>query len=123
MKIYICNAFSLSMLDRSTQTADPRFGTVIAGMVKFPRVPRPIEDPERFIIEAQRADAEIISALGHASMQGIFEKILGVDCPVNRVNVHLTTGRHALVGQYIGPPIEKRATELPDGAVIEWWLI
>lgn len=124
MKVFICNAFSLSMLDRKQQGCDQMFGTILNGGIRFPRIPRPVDDPAAFIATAiDSAGAEIESSLGHAATQGLFESILGIDCPINRTNVHLTPDAHALVGQYIGPRLEEGATKLPEGARIEWWLI
>ena len=67
--------------------------------------------------------AEIVSVLGHASTQALFEKALGVPIPVNRTSLKLGSGERILVGQYMGPRLPEGATELPEGATLEWWVI
>ena len=43
---------------------------------------------------------------------------------MNRVSVKLDNpDLHAIIGQYSGPRLEEGATELPEGARIEWWII
>ena len=118
MKIYICNAFSLSMLDRETQARfdrDPLGG---------PRTPRPVEDvAEWFVAWRSHSEIEVISAVGHADTAAIFSSILFYPVKVNRVSVKLDIDSKALIGQYIGPRLPEGATELPEGARIEWWFI
>jgi len=114
--IYICNAFSLSMLDREAQRKELDAGG-------RGRVPRPIDDPVAFLRSWEAHDAEIVSAVGHADTARVFSKILGRDVEQNRVNVKLGLYKLALIGQYIGPRLPEGTTELPEGAKIEWWVI
>jgi Domain of unknown function (DUF1874) len=110
MKIYICNAFSLSMLDREAQRRGPR------------RFPEPVDHPA-VLLQADYKDAEIISAVGHADTAAIFTHILGRGVPVSRISVRLVGDDRALIGQYIGPRLPEGATMLPEGARIEWWIV
>ena len=66
MKIFIGNAFSLSMLDREAQRnpAGDAVGTV--------RIPRPVDDPVGFIADWQQAGAEVVSVIGHADAAAVF---------------------------------------------------
>ena len=117
--LYICNTFSLSMLDRDSQ-------------LSAPRIPKPIDNPEYFL-GATYKRTKVVSAVGHADTASIFAEILDVDSfpeffpnglKPNRINVSLTNPKdHALVGQYIGPRLPEGATTLPEGARIDWWLI
>jgi hypothetical protein len=107
MKVYICNAFALSMLDRAEQETRPR-------------VPRPVADPRAWLA-AQPADAEIISAVGHADAAAVYAAALGRPVPANRINIRLAGNDRLLVGQYVGPRLPEGATALPEGAKIEWW--
>ena len=99
--LYLCNAFSLSMLDRRDR-----------------RTPIPIDDPRRFL-----EGRDFVSAVGHAETATIFAQILGVPVALNRVSVKLGENDAALIGQYVGPRLPEGATTLPEGARIEWWLI
>lgn len=63
------------------------------------------------------------SAVGHADTANVFASQLGTDVPANRVTVALEKGDTALVGQYRGPRLPEGASELPEGATIQWLLI
>jgi hypothetical protein len=114
MTIYICNSFSLSMLDRATQLAELQEG---GG-----RAPTPISvDAAKRILESARS--QIVSAVGHADTAAVFSKLLDRPVEVNRVSIKLTPHDMAIVGQYVGPRFPEGATQLPEGATIEWWLV
>ncbi|MCB9172305.1 MAG: DUF1874 domain-containing protein [Ardenticatenales bacterium] len=72
--------------------------------------------------ETMRVDAPQ-SAVGHESTAAVFSAVLGEKVDANRVSVTLRRGDKALLGQYRGPRLEEGATELPDGATIEWALV
>ena len=72
--------------------------------------------------EAMRVEAPQ-SAVGHANTAAVFSAVLGEPVAANRVSVTLRRGDKALLGQYRGPRLEEGATELPDGATIEWALV
>lgn len=114
MRIFLLNAFSLSMLDRETQRRDD--AAVLT--------PRPIGDPVAYLALCEAAGAEIVSAVGHADTATVFANVLGRSVPVNRTSVKLTRGETAgLIGQYVGPRLPEGARELPAGARIEWWVV
>ena len=96
----ITNAFSLNMLP-------PRFRGVVSV------APLTLAD-------AQGLAKGAAAAGGHADTAGLFERILGVPVPTNRATVALDVGMGLLVGQYRGPRLPEGATELPEGASIEW---
>ena len=124
MRLYISNAFSLSMLDRNQQKGHPNGYTPSSRPGQMARLPRPVDDPVRIVREWGEAGAEIISALGHPSTQKIMEDALGISVPVNRICLTLEDpSTHVLVGQYIGPRLPEGATELPEGAILEWWIV
>jgi hypothetical protein len=110
MTIYVCNAFSLSMLDREAQeNSESR------------RAPIPLsEDGARTIL---RGATNVVSAVGHADTAKVFSAILGRRVEVNRMSVKLSPSDLALIGQYVGPRLPEGATELPHGATIEWWIV
>ena len=104
MTIYICNAFSLSMLDRNGAQRAP---TAIS-----------LETAKRF---ARAASA--VSAVGHADTAAVFSEILGVPVICDRITVKLTTNDLALIGQLTGPRLPEGCKTLPENATIEWWII
>ena len=111
MTVYVTNAFSLSMLDREDQKS-----------VESRRAPIPVSvDKARRILDMARSP--IVSAVGHADTAAVFSTILGREIATNRVSVKLTREDAAIVGQYVGPRLPEGATKLPEGAVIEWWLV
>lgn len=117
MKILIGNAFSLSMLDRLSQSA------VGNSVYSGPRIPRPIKDPRVFLEAWEMEKVEIESVVGHADTAALFSTILGRPIAVNRSNIKLTPDVRMLVGQYVGPRLPEGTTTLPDGATIEWWVV
>lgn len=117
MKIFICNAFSLSMLDRNVQRRSP-FDPLFR-----PRIPHPEIDPIDFLKLWEENGAEIVSAVGHESTANIFSAVLDRPIPANRTSVKLDDDSMALIGQYVGPRLPEGATTLPEGATIEWWVV
>ena len=118
MKFFICNAFSLSMLDRVQQSGRDAMDGV--------RVPKPLSDESlnEWLNLFLNGKVEYESAVGHADTARIFTDQLCIPVPVNRVSVKLDhPDLHAIIGQYSGPRLEEGATELPEGARIEWWII
>lgn len=106
--IVVCNAFSLNML------ADLSRECVIEVL------PRTVEDI-RGAVEEDGLRLE--SAVGHPDTAALFSHLLGVNLEAKRVNLTLGPGDQLLVGQYRGPRLPEGATELPEGATIEWCLV
>ena len=102
--IIITNAFSINMLTSSTNVNFERIST---------------ETARTFIKEAD----DIISAIGHADTAHIVGDILGIEVEPNRMSVQLTSDETLLVAQYTGPRLPEGATTLPEGAVINFWLV
>jgi hypothetical protein len=124
-KLYILNAFSLSLLSREEQGGAPQFYSPngsernLQGVARWPR---PVQDPEK-VLGRFGGRWEVVSAVGHASTAAIFSALLGREVPCNRETVALERGDIALIGQYRGPRLEEGATALPEGAEIEWWIL
>lgn len=116
MKVIVCNAFALSMLDREAQRNDAK------DAILQPRTPRPCDDPKAFLSECE-PHAEILSAVGHADTAALFGDVLGREVAANRVSVKIDAETLLLIGQYIGPRLPEGATTLPEGATIEWWTV
>lgn len=118
LKLYICNAFSLSMLNRNTQTGRNK--------LENPRIPRPVSPAllSEYIALIKAGKAEAESAVGHADTAALFSQILGIPVAFNRISVKLSGYRErALVGQITGGRLPEGSTTLPDGVEIEWWVV
>ena len=115
-KIYVCNAFSPSMLNRDVQRLE------VGNPFHPVRILHPIDEPKEWL-DAWIGKAEIVSAIGHESTAALFSEALGMSLGTNRVSIKLDDYTIALVGQYIGPRLPEGATELPEGARIEWWVV
>lgn len=124
MRLYISNAFSLSMLDRESQNGTPLgyFPRPIDSMT-VARIPRPVDDPISHLQKWEEVGADIVSVVGHADTARVISSLLGRKLPLNRVSIRLAHDEYLLVGQYIGPRLPEGATELPEGATIEWWIL
>lgn len=82
MKTYILNAFSTNMISKDCG-------------IDF----RPIslESAKAFILEAKFAGRDIVSAVGHESTAKIMTQLLGIEVPMNRINVLLEDGDNGLI--------------------------
>ena len=68
------------------------------------------------------------SVIGHADICRVINDILGLQIDglkyeTNRVSVSLMPGDVLVVGQYVGPRLPEGATELPEGAKIQWYRV
>jgi hypothetical protein len=74
-------------------------------------------------LETARADLleyGFVSAVGHPDTAAVFSQVLGLPVAHVRSTVSLKEGDCALIGQYRGPPLAEGATQLPEGATIQW---
>lgn len=67
------------------------------------------------------ASVGITSHIGHADMAAVVGKLLERDVPMVR-DTMIFTG-HLLVAQYSGPRLPEGTTALPEGSVVEFWLV
>ncbi len=125
MKIYVCNAFSLSMLNRTAQSQCPR--------TLFPQTCDPaqwLNDKEALCADVG-APFKLISAVGHPDTARVFSVALRRPIEHNRITVRIgqfSSGEYLLIGQLVrddGSPyrLPKGCTELPEDAYIEWWVV
>ena len=124
--IYVCNAFSLSMLNREFQKGSPNGYTPRSGdpveSIGRARIPRPVDDPVEQLALWEEA-ADIVSAVGHLDTAALFFTVLGREIAPNRVSIKLGPRDFALVGQYVGPRLPEGTKTLPEGAAIQWWWV
>ena len=93
-KLYIGNAFSLSMVDE--------------GILKVKKISS--EDAKKLVEEVRKEGKEIISCVGHQSTAQILSEILGTQIPMNRIAIKLDKGDQLLVLQL--------KTRLQEGKVL-----
>lgn len=106
--LYLVNAFSINMLTDLLEQ-----GPLSVHIV-------PVDSK---YVSNLLADRDFTSAVGHADTARIISNILGIDVPVNRVNVSLRWGDAIIVAQYTGPRLSEGATELPEGAQIRFFMV
>lgn len=106
-KLYLSNAFSLNMLSD------------ISLKYRVDIIPMSEEDVRNYL----RQNSSFVSVVGHADTASIFEKILAVPVPFNRVSVALESLDCLVVGQYRGSRLPEGCHTLPEGASVEWVLV
>ena len=97
MTTYLSNAFSMNMVSVEDFT-----------LIRARKV-TPADVPQN-----------AISAIGHADTARVVSGILGYEVPANRMNVSLEKDDVLFVAQYKGPRLPEGATQLPDGATLEF---
>ena len=112
--LYICNSFSLSMLD-AWRLDDADSVTQISVV--------PISDPQARLADAEELHGPAVSAVGHADTAALFSKLLNRPVAFNRVSIKLDESVELLVGQLSGPRPAEGSTTLPEGATIKWLLV
>ena len=107
-KQYLLNAFSINMLALKEVESihQVSFREITVGIARN-----------------NLADGEWVSGVGHADTATVFASELRRPVECNRMSVTLQPGDRVLVGQYTGPRLPEGATELPEGATIQWWLV
>jgi len=110
-KAYIVNAFSLNMLP------DINDGEVVEACISK----LPTHEARKLI---KPPYIEAISYLGHEAIAVRASNDLGLNLPVNRSTLRLDGAESTLVVcQYRGPRLPEGATELPEGAIIEYYYV
>ena len=102
----VSNAVSLNMLPKG----------ITSGGIIFRRIS--LDEARRLVREAK----QIVSAIGHADTARIVGQELGIELQADRRNVTLGD-ELTLVAQYVGPRLPEGATELPQGARIEFFVV
>lgn len=133
MRLYISNAFSLSMLDREEQKGTPCGYVPTSGdaINHVARVPRPLRDTaeaQDLLADFAAAGETIVGVVGHADTAAVVNQMLGINIPHSRAGIRLRPGDTLLVAQLVakdGGPyrLPEGSTKLPEDATIEWWLV
>ncbi len=66
---------------------------------------------------------DCISIIGHSDTARVVSRVLGREVAINRQTLVLDEGDELYVAQYSGPRLPEGATELPEGAKIEFWRV
>jgi hypothetical protein len=103
--LYVTNAFSINMLPQTSFC-----------VVEFHKL---TTEEARKILTSN----PFHSYIGHSDLANIASQILGVQLEVNRETLTLQKSDWAIVVQYRGPRLPEGATQLPEGAQIEFWLV
>lgn len=111
--IYVCNAFSLQMLDLSTVNHIRTYPVEVVLNGDQADVTLDVNDDPN----PPKTTFEIISAVGHADTAAV----LGL--PMNRVNISLSSGDVILIAQLLGGRLPEGSTTLPDGFKFKWTLL
>lgn len=94
--IYLANSFSLQMLNLNMVS------TVVT---------TPLTEEEVKEILSQG----FVSAVGHADTANVLTTTLGLNIPMNRINISLTPGDVLVVAQLVGGRLPEGSTTLPEG--------
>jgi hypothetical protein len=99
---YITNSFSINMVN---------------GACSVDFTPITVEEASHLL------ESGFTSGVGHPDTAAVISTLLGKEVVPNRVNVQLAQGDLLIVAQYTGPRLPEGATELPEGATINFWKV
>jgi len=111
-QLYLANAFSINMLPREHRIYEFLFIS-------------PFEAAALLYVLRDR----VTNIIGHADTAALVEQVLraevgGLELPEpQRLTVQLAAADEVLVAQYTGPRLPEGATQLPEGARIDFWLV
>lgn len=106
--VYLLNAFSLNM---------------VSGCPATIRVTELVGKSDLFDDVEDVLGSNWMSCVGHPSTAQLFSQVLGFHVECRRETISLQHGDIAVVGQYIGPRLPEGASELPEGAQIDWFKV
>ena len=84
-KLYILNAFSLSMVDNALVDISRISPVTATGLLK----------------NADKMGFTVVSAVGHESTAKLLSRILGIEVPMNRIQIKMEDGDWAIVLQLL----------------------
>lgn len=104
--LYVSNGFSLNMIPAEMS----------AGTIRFKKMQ--VQEVKTLLSTCQYQ-----SLIGHQDLANLVSQEIGLPVPFNRQTVTLVSGDQLVVAQYRGPRLPEGATTLPEGAVIEYYLV
>jgi hypothetical protein len=101
--VYMSNAFSLNMLKDFPVTVHIRKADIetVKGILS----------------------GGFVSGVGHTDTANIISGMLNMKVEANRITININADDILVVAQYIGPRLPEGATQLPEGAKIEWFIV
>jgi len=111
-QLYLANAFSINMLPREHRIYEFLFIS-------------PFEAAALLYVLRDR----VTNIIGHADTASLVEQVLRAEVgrlelpEPQRLTVQLAIADNVLVAQYTGPRLPEGATQLPEGARLEFWLV
>jgi len=105
----LTNAFSINMLPEVEER-----------IIKF--LPLTAEQAAALVREAVDFN-DLLGAIGHQDTAVIVNGLLGIEIAHSRATVKFSPHDTLVVAQYSGPRLPEAATTLPDGAVMNFWLV
>lgn len=94
--IYLANSFSLQMLNLDELNV-------------LETTPLSLQETKELL------SSGFISAVGHQDTAAVLTTTLGIDVPMNRVNISLSTSDILIVAQLTGGRLPEGSTTLPEG--------
>ncbi len=113
--IYLCNAFSLQMVQGDCDIAVRAMSLedAIAALVGR-QWDEDCEELHQFLA------IDVKSCIGHVDTANIVGSLLGFDVPVKRTSITLKKGDTLIVAQVTGGRLPEGATSLPEGAELKF---
>lgn len=78
-------------------------------------------------IGTEQAKQELLqgfdSFIGHPDLANILSQMLGMEVPVHRGQYQFEPGDVMIIAQYVGPRLPEGATQLPEGAEIQFFRV
>ena len=100
--LYICNAFSLQMLNLEKEQ-------------NIHLQPLTVEE-----VKERLKEESFVSAIGHEDTANVLSNMLGVKIEKNRMNLSLTEKDSLIVAQLTGGRLPEGSTTLPEGFEFEF---
>lgn len=75
------------------------------------------------IVGHQLEGGAVVSAIGHEDTARVVSTLLKTELAANRISVELQEGNKMIVAQLSGERLPPGATTLPDGAIIDFYLL
>jgi len=103
IKIPVTNLFSPNMFDR-------KLGSVTMKVT------------ELTLDEVKSISQNLVNVVRRTSISNIFSNLLGIEPAYVKHDLHVKEGDIVLVGYLHGTRVPNKATELPEGTYIRWFL-
>ena len=116
MRLLILNAFSINMFNDDMKNNVVSFDKTGTHWIK------------KLVIEATKEGVEIVNGIGHRETGSIITNMFSPEIAIpqpesERPNIILEKDDIVAIAQYRGQRLQEGTTTLPEGAMIEWWIV